>query len=126
MSRRDTGFPVRVRNLIHDRALDFNDAWAVCEVMAECQGRRAVAAHHRRPRGSGGSRRPETNRAANGLAVCDADHAWIESFREQAYRFGWLLKQHQIPSEVPVLRRGQWVLLDDDGGFTPVAQGVTA
>lgn len=124
-----TGFSAKVRRLVGARAMDFNDAWPVCEVMAECHGRSAVAVHHRRPRAAGGSRRPETNRAANGLAVCDADHAWIESFREQAHRYGWLLRQQQTPSEVPVLRRGVWVLLDDAGGFTPVpapVQEVTA
>lgn len=120
MSRRDTGFSVVVRRLIADRAKDFNGAWAVCEVMAVCQGRQAEAAHHRRPRGAGGSRRPETNQPANSLAVCAADHEYLESHREEALRFGWLVLQHQTPADIPVLRRGVWVVLDDVGGFERV------
>ena len=120
-----TGFSTKVRKLVRDRALDFNDGFPVCEVMAHCQGFAAAAhLHHRRARKSGGSRRPETNRAANALACCFNDHEWIEHNRAKAYQFGWLLKQHQTPSEVPVLRRGVWVLLDDDGGITPVAAPV--
>lgn len=65
----------------------------------------------------GSSRRPDTNQPANGLAVCDADHYWIESNREKARGFGWLLEQTQTPAEVPVLRRGRWVLLDNCGDF---------
>lgn len=124
-----TGFPSKVRDLVRDRALDYNDAFAACEVMAHCQGFAAAAElHHRRPRGAGGSRRKDTNKASNALACCHNDHLWIERNREQAYRYGWLLKQHQSPCEVPVLRRGVWVLLDDAGGITPVPtpQEVTA
>lgn len=116
-----TGFSAVVRRLIAERAKDFNSSWPVCEVMAVCQGRKAEAAHHRRPRGAGGSRREDTNLPANSLAVCTDDHIWIESHREEALRFGWLVLQAQTPADIPVLRRGVWVLLDNAGGFERVA-----
>jgi hypothetical protein len=67
----------------------------------------------------GGTRRPETNQAANGLAVCCRCHAWIESNRDRAKGNGWLVGQSDTPSSVRVLRRGRWVLLDDRGGVRP-------
>lgn len=116
-----TGFSVVVRRLIAERAKDFNSSWPVCEVMAFCQGSAAQAVHHRRPRGAGGSRRRETNMPANGLAICDPCHSWCESHREEALRFGWLVLQSQTPADIPVLRRGVWVRLDNAGGFERVA-----
>lgn len=115
-----TGFSPKVRKVIGRRARDYTDVWATCEIMAICQGAQATAAHHRRPRGAGGSRRVDTNEAANGLATCDPCHFWVESNREKAFRFGWLLRQTQTPCDVPVLRRGAWTLLDNEGSFTPV------
>lgn len=106
---RPTGFSLVVRALVRDRAKDFNAEWATCEIMATCQGVAAEAAHHRRPRGAGGSRRLETNQAANALATCSRCHEYVESNRDTARRYGWLLLQSETPSEVPVLRRGKWV-----------------
>lgn len=117
-----TGFSEKVRDLVRHRAMDYNHSFAVCEVMAHCQGYPAAAhLHHRRPRGAGGSRRADTNQAANSLACCFDDHHWLENHRAEAYRYGWLLRQHQTPSEVPVLRRGVWVLLTDAGECIHVA-----
>lgn len=114
---RPQGFTPATRALIAERASDYN-GYPVCEVMAVCQGVAAEAAHHRRPRGSGGSRRKDTNLPANGAAVCRADHDWIESHREESLRNGWLVLQCETPSEKPFLRRGVFVLLDNDGGYT--------
>lgn len=112
-----TGFSNEVRTQLQERASV--DGFVQCEVMAVCQGRAASLwqAHHRRPRAAGGSRRPETNQAANGLLVCGDDHRYIESHRETSLANGWLLRQNQNPCEVPVLRRRVWVLLDNSGGF---------
>lgn len=68
----------------------------------------------------GGTKRPETNQAACGLGVCGDCHRLAESQREIAYANGWLVKQHHTPSEIPVLRRHAWVLLDNAGGFERV------
>lgn len=113
-----TGFSPQVKQLMRDRAL--MDGLIRCEVMAVCQGSAASLwqAHHRRPRGAGGSKRPETNQAANGLLVCGDDHRFIEANRETALRNGWLVRQNQTPSEIPVLYRHRWVLLSDDGSVT--------
>ena len=115
---RQTGFPAKVKKLIAERASATGDAAdAYCEVWEVCHGARSGPAHHRRPRGRGGSRRLDTNLPANGLSCCPACHDWIESNRDEAKKHGWLLEQHQSPAEVPVLRRGRLVLLDDIGGF---------
>ena len=116
---RPQGFTPATRQLIATRASDYR-GYPVCEVMAVCQGVEAEAAHHRRPRGAGGSKRPGTNQTANALAVCAADHEYIETHREISLRYGWLVLQCQTPTTIPVLRRGVWCLLDDSGGFTRV------
>lgn len=74
--------------------------------------------HHRRPRRSGGDRRPDTNSPANLLLVCPPHHDGIESRRAVAYRMGWLLASGATPAAEPVLlyRDGQaWHLLDHQG-----------
>jgi 5-methylcytosine-specific restriction protein A len=116
-----TGFSKQVRDLVAERAsIDVDDPrYVVCEVQVRCPGR-AVALydlHHRRCRGAGGSKRPETNLTGNALAVCRDCHSFIESQRETAYSNGWLVRQHQEPALIPVLRRQVWVLLDNQGGF---------
>lgn len=114
------GFTPATRAMIAERASDYN-GYPVCEVMAVCQGVKAEAAHHRRPRGSGGSRRKDTNQPANSLAVCGDDHLYIETHREEALRYGWLVLQCETPADIPVLRRGVFVLLDNDGGYVRCA-----
>lgn len=107
MSR--TGFSPDTRAIIIDRAV------YACE---RCGERHSdMAAHHRRPRALGGSKRPETNQPANGVWLCGACHRHVESYRSQAFDEGFLVRQSQTPCEVPVLRRGVWVLLSDDGGI---------
>lgn len=110
-----TGFSPQVRAIIHERS-----DW-ICEVCVPPLGgdgplqRLGCQAHHRRPRGAGGSRRPSTNQASNGLWVCAEHHAYIESHRTEALANGWLLRQHEEPLSVPVLYRGTTVYLDDLG-----------
>jgi hypothetical protein len=118
------GFSRRTVLAIYDRAAisgQFGNPTApICEVMEICQGAEAVQLHHRRARGMGSTRRPDTNQAANGLAVCYADHAWIEAHPELAKAYGWRVEQAATPALVPVRRRGQLVLLADDGSVTPL------
>jgi 5-methylcytosine-specific restriction protein A len=79
-------------------------------------------AHHRRPRAMGGSRNPETNQSANALWLCQPCHEHVESNRAEALKFGHLVPQSRIPAEVPVLRRGFWVLLDNRGDYLPIPE----
>ncbi len=76
--------------------------------------------HHRRPRGMGSTRRPESHYPTALLALCAACHQMVESRRALAYELGWLVRQGHNPAEIPVLRHGcDWVLLDDHGNTTP-------
>lgn len=107
-----TGFSKLVREIIFDRA----------DGCCERCGRRTydMQAHHRRPRGAGGSRRPETNQPANGLLLDSECHLWVESNRAAALSDGLLVAQGDTPATVPVFRRGVYVWLGDDGSITHV------
>lgn len=81
---------------------------------------------HRRARGMGGSRRPDTNAASNLLTVCGSAttgcHGWIEANPIPAGLRGWRIGQTQTPASEPVLTYTHgWVLLDDNGGTTPTS-----
>jgi hypothetical protein len=87
--------------------------------------------HHRRPRAMGGSSRPDTNQPHNlvllhgsGVSLC---HGLVEQHRAEAYANGWLLRQGQDPSVVPVnhAAHGGWVLLTPDGGFSTYSPNQT-
>lgn len=104
---RPTGFPPDVKLLIQTRAR------GICERCG--YGSSDCVAHHRRPRGLGGSKRVDTNTASNGVWLCGECHRHVESYRSAASSDGWLVRQSQCPAEVPVYRRGRWVLLDDAG-----------
>lgn len=110
---RRTGFPPDVRAIILGRA------GGRCERCGEPLS--DVEVHHRRPRGAGGTRRPETNHACNGGALCGSCHRITESHRFQAYEEGWLVKQSQDPATIPVLRRGVFVIFDALGGIEVAA-----
>lgn len=81
-----------LRKLILRRAGD------LCEM---CQGVGAQI-HHRRPRGSGGSRRADTNTAPNLILLCLRCHMWVESNRSASYEAGLLLHMNVNPETVPV------------------------
>ncbi|MGE2733807.1 HNH endonuclease [Mycolicibacterium vaccae] len=106
MSRR-TDFPPPVVEIVDERA------GGRCERCGEIAS--DLQNHHRRPRGSGGSRRPDTNVASNAGRLCGLCHRTVESYRAKAYDEGWLVRQSQSPMATPVLYRGRWVLLDDLG-----------
>lgn len=103
-----TGFPQRVIDQIDDRSM----GW--CEV---CGKHRVQEHHHRRPRGMGGSRRDDTNRASNGLGLCSGCHRLVEKHRDVAELHGWLVLQGHEPTRKKVSYRGQNALLDDGGGI---------
>ncbi|HWV47230.1 MAG TPA: hypothetical protein VN039_14605, partial [Nitrospira sp.] len=95
-----TGFSREVRQLVCDRAnADYDSDYIVCEVMVRCQGRATAQydLHHRRNRGSGGSKRLDTNLAGNCLAACRDCHNFITTHPELGLRNGWLVRQNQTP-----------------------------
>ena len=101
--------------LIRERSAD------LCEIC----GRRAESTHHRKPRGMGGSKDPAAHSAANLLRVCGDGtrgcHGAIEADRAGAYSNGWLVRQGESPTDVPVLLRYALfeVLLTEDGRYVP-------
>lgn len=121
MTRR-TGFDVVVRALILGRATDM-DGVMRCERCGSGEYS-DVQVHHRLPRRAGGSKRPEVNGAANGIALDGACHVWVESYRTKSYDAGWLLRAGATPADEPVVYRGEWCTLDDLGGVNPVERQV--
>ena len=101
------------RDVVFDRASELHTP--VCEVMVPgvC-AYTATQWHHRQLRSQGG-----TNEASNGCAVCALCHDHIHRNTGAAYERGWLVKSHASPLETPCLRRGEYVVLDDEGGYTP-------
>lgn len=89
----------------------------VCEMCGEDP---AVQKHHRRARGMGGTRRPQSASPANALDLCRDCHHFTEVYRRLARLLGWLVPQHADPAVVPVVYRGERVLLTDDGGIEAV------
>lgn len=105
------GFPVEVRARLESRSA------GRCEV---CGVGRVTEHHHRRPRGRGGTRCGAVGLASNGLAVCHACHRMIESHRAVALLLGWLVGSTASPPGVPVMYRGTWTVLNDDGTLEAV------
>ncbi len=103
-----TGFPDDVRDMVAARC------GGRCEI---CGGAPMEQLHHRRPRGMGGSQRPETNTASNALGVCAGCHLLVESNRYHAGKRGWIVSQRNNPADVEVLIRGTYRLLDDAGDY---------
>lgn len=77
--------------------------------------------HHRKPRSLGGRWDP-----SNGMHLCVDCHLYITTHPAHAQRAGWTVKATATPAEVPLMRRGAWGYLDDDGGFEPVEKGTAA
>lgn len=79
--------------------------------------------HHRRARGMGGDRRPETSSASNGVALCGSGtqgcHGWVEAHPNEARELGLRVHRNHDPAEIPVYLRRGWVLLTDDGRAEP-------
>lgn len=82
----------------------------------------ATEASHRIKRGAGGrhGEAAERNgRASNLTFSCSPCHAYLHQYPENARHWGWMLLEDADPPTSPVLIRGQWSLLDDDGSVTP-------
>lgn len=115
---KSTGFPADVVELILCRS------GGNCEILATGCQLLAAEIHHRRARGMGGTNRPETNAASNGLAVCRRCHIRVESQRHWAFENGFAVRQCDDPRWVPVWWRchtdgygKELVFLDETGHF---------
>lgn len=110
-----SGFSPAVRALVYARA---GNCCEVCGVYTY-----GGSIHHRRPRGMGGDKRPETNRASNGLLTCGSGvtgcHGDIEAERGTSLALGLLVRRNDLPAQVPVHLRIGFVLLDDTGNYLP-------
>lgn len=105
-----SGFPPAVHDGIRDRE---GGRCARCAHPCLHDGQ----AHHRRPKGMGGSTAQDTNTHANGLWLCAGCHAWVHAHPGQAREEGWLVAQGRDPAAVPVRYRGTWTVLAHDGSF---------
>lgn len=89
-----------------------------------CGEQEAVAPHHRRNRGMGGSK--NLDRASNIIVLCSVLNGLLESdpnWAERAVELGWKLRPGSVPEETPVFYpcRAQWLTLDDAFHVKPVA-----
>ncbi len=84
----------------------------VCEV---CGAERAWDAHHRHPRKAGGTKRDWIGLPSNALSCCRECHTLIEIRRNLARLLGWLVPEGYDPAETPVMYRGSWSWLTEDG-----------
>jgi 5-methylcytosine-specific restriction protein A len=112
--------PAAVRAAVRERD---EERCARCGGRGENAGGRG-SLHHRMPRGRGSDGLASSYALSNLVVLCGSGttgcHGWVESYRTQAEADGWLVRRGlQVPADVPVLYRGRWVLLDDEGGVTP-------
>jgi hypothetical protein len=96
----------RGRRLVGKRS----DGECEIQVYAVCTGR-ATDWCHRRARSQGGTWSPQ-----NGLHGCHECHMWAHAHPSKARAMGWICKSYD-PIDTGVLRRGVWVVLDEEGGF---------
>ena len=106
---RRTGPTPKVVALVRERS------GGLCEI---CGFAEVQQIHHRLPRRAGGTRNPAINYTSNLLGLCALDHALVESKRERAIEEGHVVPSYADPKTTPVLYRGTWRLLDDEGGWS--------
>ena len=110
---RKTGPDKRTVDLVHNRSA------GICEVCGWAEGQQL---HHRCPRRAGGTRDKAINAPSNLIFLCHLCHASIESHRVKAINDGHLISQFNRDGadEVPLLYRGTWRALDNEGGFVTI------
>jgi hypothetical protein len=112
-SRKREPGEVRARAVVRARS------GGMCEIAIPgvCLGR-ATNYSHRVNASQGGE-----YAAASALDACGSGvtgcHGWLHANPAGAYANGWLVKSWDDPLARPVVRRGQWVVLDNEGGYTP-------
>ena len=105
--------PQKVRVAVIER-----DAGRCCICSQYCL---AAHVHHRQPRGMGGTSSSSSYAVANLLTLCSTCHlVTVEPNRAVAELNGWVVRRPTDPAEVPVMYRGRWVRLDNDGGVTAI------
>ena len=113
---RATGPSRKTRRLVIDRD------GGVCRMC----GRAGTNVHHRRPRGMGGTRDPETNSPANLVLLCGSGttgcHGWIESHRAEAMAAGWLVSKWADPSTTPIKTSRGVIRLTDHGTIITIGE----
>lgn len=123
----DPEFDDQVRAWIEGRFTAWPTRRAVCDLalfsVVDCWG--PLAAHHRIPKGSGGSSRGILGQASNGLLLCAMHHMWTHTHPAWAGELGLLLSKLGTvdPADVPVSLDGGTlrVLLDNKGGYAILA-----
>lgn len=112
--------PAKVRKALYERAGNSCERCGVSNAYT-------YSAHHRRPRGMGGSSDPATDTLTNLVLLCGSGttgcHGWTESQRTESYVSGYLVRQSNDPADEPIVYRGQWVYLLPDGAVEPVVDG---
>lgn len=89
------------------------------------------SAHHRRPRGAGGTSEPWVAQPPNCLILCGSGttgcHGWVESNRALATEYGLLVPLNGVdrPGDVPVRRRDEsWWWLTNWGSTIEIDEKV--
>lgn len=107
----------QARQVVFDRASEIN--FPACEAMVpgvcSCE---ATHWHHRKLRSQGGG-----DEASSTLAVCHLCHDYLHKHTGEAYEKGWLVHAWADPLGTPLYRRGEWVMLDNEGGYTLEMKG---
>ena len=62
----------------------------------------------------------ESGDVANALYLHFKCHERVERNRMEALEKGWLIRQSDEPILVPVVRMGEWVVLNNDGTYTTI------
>lgn len=123
-SRRDTGPDEATVQLVLVRD---KHSCVVCDGPVNGERGRDWSVQHRRARGSGGSRRPDTNQPQNLLILCGSAttgcHGDVESQRADSIMHGWACHQIDDPAAVPVLWHGAWKYLTDTGEISDLPPG---
>lgn len=96
----------------------------VCEIQTTVCGYIASDVCHRRGEKSGGRHgeaAEQNDRLSNCLHGCRSCHQFAGLYPKTALLNGWRLLENGDPLTTRVYRRGEWVLLDDAGGFRRAA-----
>lgn len=100
----------KARTLVYARS----GGW--CEIALPGCTRTATEWCHRKNRSQGG--RWLASHGMHGCHSCHAATTNTDGHRDTYEANGWVLRRHQDPATTPVLRAGQWVLLDNSGTYS--------
>lgn len=110
-----TSIPAKVRAALKVRS------GGLCEIAAPGCAEIATDDSHRIKSGMGGRKGAAAVRhhvLSNLMHACRHCHSkWLHASPAAAYAAGWMLREHQNPLTEPVVYRGTWCLLGDDGSI---------